>query len=150
MSTINKLSILGVRSFDNARSETIVFKPPLTLIVGANGSGKTTIIECLKFATTGKLPPNHKGGAFIHDPNLCGEKEVLAQVKIQFTNVQGSPMVCTRNLQLTVKRTARSMKTLEGNLVIRGGGQRDSLSTRVADLDVSSTSTCLRATQAYN
>jgi len=29
-----------------------------------------TIIECLKYATTGLLPPNSKGGAFIHDPKV--------------------------------------------------------------------------------
>ncbi len=29
-----------------------------------------TIIECLKYATTGELPPNTKGGAFIHDPKV--------------------------------------------------------------------------------
>lgn len=83
----------SVRSFDNTRSETIQFTAPLTLIVGYNGSGKTvrsgdkkrpdvfsprkliadviqTIIECLKYATTGDLPPNSKGGAFIHDPKV--------------------------------------------------------------------------------
>jgi DNA repair exonuclease SbcCD ATPase subunit len=31
------------------------------MIVGANGCGKTTIIESLKFVTTGSLPPNTKG-----------------------------------------------------------------------------------------
>jgi hypothetical protein len=34
-----------------------------------NGQSKT-IIECLKYATTGDLPPNSKGGAFIHDPKV--------------------------------------------------------------------------------
>lgn len=29
-----------------------------------------TIIECLKYATTGDLPPGAKGGAFIHDPTV--------------------------------------------------------------------------------
>lgn len=38
---IDKLSVLGIRSFDNTRSETIQFYSPLTLIVGMNGSGKT-------------------------------------------------------------------------------------------------------------
>jgi len=70
MSRIEKLSILGVRSFPPTRQETISFNTPLTLIVGYNGSGKTTIIECLKYATTGELPPNSKGGAFIHDPDV--------------------------------------------------------------------------------
>ena len=35
-----------------------------------------TIIECLKYATTGDQPPNTKGGAFVHDPKvkLAGSK----------------------------------------------------------------------------
>jgi len=70
MSRIEKLSIQGVRSFGTLHQETIAFNTPLTLIVGYNGSGKTTIIECLKYATTGEQPPNSKGGAFIHDPDV--------------------------------------------------------------------------------
>nr|POE80044.1 dna repair protein rad50 [Quercus suber] len=135
MSKIDKLSILGVRSFDNTRSETIAFGTPLTLIVGSNGSGKTTIIECLKYATTGELPPNSKGGAFIHDPKLCGEKEVLAQVKVSFRSAENVKMVVTRNLQLTVKKASRSMKTLEGNLMMVRDGERRSISSRVAEID---------------
>lgn len=135
MSKIDKLSILGVRSFDNIRSETIQFHTPLTLIVGYNGSGKTTIIECLKYATTGQLPPNSKGGAFIHDPKLCGEKEVLAQVKLSFKGTQGARLVVTRSLQLTVKKTTRSQKTLEGSLLMIKDGERTTISSRVAELD---------------
>ena len=136
MSRIDKLSILGVRSFDNTRSETIEFHTPLTLIVGLNGAGKTTVIECLKFITTGLLPPNAKlGGAFVHDPKLCGEKEVLAQVKVSFRSTQGLRMVATRNLKLTVKKTSRSMSALEGNLVVLRNGERTSLSSRVAEIN---------------
>ena len=29
-----------------------------------------TIIEALKYITTGDLPPNSKGGAFVHDPKV--------------------------------------------------------------------------------
>ncbi|KAK5134597.1 hypothetical protein LTR08_006253 [Meristemomyces frigidus] len=135
MSMIDKLSILGIRSFDNTRSETIKFHSPLTLIVGTNGSGKTTIIECLKYVTTGEMPPNSKpGGAFIHDPKLCGEKEVMAQVKVSFKSQKGIRMVCTRNLQLTVKKNTRSMKTLEGNLETIVNGERHSMSSRVAEI----------------
>ncbi|GAB1200849.1 hypothetical protein APSETT444_010229 [Aspergillus pseudonomiae] len=125
----------GVRSFDNTRSETIQFHTPLTLIVGYNGSGKTTIIECLKYATTGDLPPNSKGGAFIHDPKLCGEKEVLAQVKLSFKGTSGAKMVSTRSLQLTVKKTTRQQKTLEGQLLMIKDGERTAISSRVAELD---------------
>ena len=33
-----------------------------------------TIIECLRYATTGELPPNSKGGAFVHDPKVMQTK----------------------------------------------------------------------------
>jgi DNA repair protein RAD50 len=135
MSRIDRLAIMGVRSFDNTHSEVMQFYAPLTLIVGHNGSGKTTIIECLKYATTGELPPNSKGGAFIHDPKLCGEKEVMAQVKLKFTSTTKAQMVVTRSLQLTVKKLTRTQKTLECNLVVQNHGERESLSTRVAELD---------------
>lgn len=136
MSSIQQLSILGVRSFDNQHSEIIKFHTPLTLIVGLNGSGKTTIIECLKFATTGSLPDMSKtGGAFIHDPKLCGEKEVLAQVKLAFNSVDGAQMVVTRNMQLTVKKNSRTQKMLEGSLVMRRNGEKLTISSRVAELN---------------
>lgn len=76
-----------------------------------------TIIECLKYATTGELPPNTKGGAFVHDPKMAGEKEVKAQVRLRFWNVKREKMVVNRNLQVTVKKTGgMTMKTLEGML----------------------------------
>ncbi|POR34471.1 DNA repair protein RAD50 [Tolypocladium paradoxum] len=135
MSRIDKLSISGVRSFSPAVREAIQFNTPLTLIVGYNGSGKTTIIECLKYATTGELPPNSKGGAFIHDPKLCGEKEVMAQVKLQFRSINDRQHVATRSMQLTVKKTTRSQKTLDCSLVVVNNGERTTTSTRQAQLD---------------
>ena len=60
MSSIGKMQIRGIRSFSPDRDETIEFYSPLTMIVGANGCGKTTIIESLKYASTGYLPPNCK------------------------------------------------------------------------------------------
>lgn len=90
MSKIDSLSIRGIRSFNPHDVNTIEFFTPLTLICGHNGSGKTvslkhekffsfffqfysiqqTIIECLKFMTTGEMPPGSRGGAFIHDPKV--------------------------------------------------------------------------------
>lgn len=45
MTSIDLLSIQGIRSFGQ-KKQTITIQKPLTLIVGANGTGKTTIIEC--------------------------------------------------------------------------------------------------------
>ncbi|TVY56977.1 DNA repair protein RAD50 [Lachnellula cervina] len=127
---------MGVRSFDNTRGEIIIFQTPLTLIVGFNGSGKTTIIECLKYATTGQQPPNSVKGAFIHDPKLCGEKEVMAQVKLRLKDTQGNKVVVTRSVSLTSQRGgAYKMTTLDGNLLIDRNGERTSTSNKVAGMN---------------
>ncbi|KAL8709656.1 MAG: hypothetical protein Q9220_005596 [cf. Caloplaca sp. 1 TL-2023] len=81
------------------------------------------------------MPPGCKGGAFIHDPQLCGEKEVLAQVKLQFRDPSGAKMVVTRNTSLTVQKTKRSQKTLDGSLLRDTNGERMVVSSRVAELN---------------
>ncbi|GFZ50594.1 Hydrolase acting on acid anhydrides [Saitozyma sp. JCM 24511] len=138
--SLNKLAIRGIRSFDDKHVQVIEFYSPLTVIVGHNGSGKTTIIECLKYATTGDLPPNTKGGAFVHDPKMANEKEVKAQVRLRFWNVNRQRMTATRNLQVTTKKTgALSMKTLEGILAKTdadgGEGKRNTISTKCSEMD---------------
>ena len=136
MSQLERLLIQGVRSFDNKTAETLKFQTPLTLIVGPNGTGKTTIIECLKYATTGSLPPNStKGGAFIHDPGIAGENEVAAVVKILFRNTSEIQMVVERRQQLTVKRNTRSVKTLDGSFAMSRNGERQSVTTKIGELD---------------
>ena len=117
MSSINKLGIRGIRAFDDKGIVFMDFFSPVTVIVGHNGSGKTTIIECLKYATTGDQPPNTRGGAFIHDPKMANEKEVKAQVRLRFTAANGTRMLVQRNLSVTMKKTgAMTMKTLESVL----------------------------------
>lgn len=140
MSSLFKLSIQGVRSFDCESSETIQFGFPLTLICGQNGCGKTTIIECLKYATTGDLPPNSKGGAFVIDPEIVSRNNVTAQVKLAFKDVNGRSMITTRSMQLTKKRNTskaggNTFKTLEGQLAIIQQGNKQTLSTKNAELD---------------
>ncbi|KAK6860158.1 hypothetical protein PG995_003794 [Apiospora arundinis] len=124
MSRIEKLLVSGVRSFGFDEPQAIQFNTPLTLIVGYNGSGKTTIIECL-----------NKGGAFIHDPSLTGEREVLAQVKLKFRTPPNAEHVVSRRIQLTVKKTARSQKTLESTMSTIRDGERTVLSSKNAQID---------------
>lgn len=114
----------------------IEFKAPLTLIVGMNGSGKTTIIECLKYVTAGEVPPNCANGqSFVHDPKMSGEKEVMAQVKLLFTSTEDVRMVCSRSLSVTVKKDSRTFKTLEGSIRMQKGGERNVISSRVAEMN---------------
>ncbi|KAJ6559188.1 hypothetical protein DFH09DRAFT_921753 [Mycena vulgaris] len=141
MASLNKLAIRGIRSFDDKQISVIEFFSPVTVIVGHNGSGKTTIIECLKYATTGDQPPNTRGGAFIHDPKMANEKEVKAQVKLRFHAANGQRMLAVRNLSVTVKKTAGlTMKTLESILALADnnsdkGGKRGVISTKCAEMD---------------
>ena len=121
MASLNKLAIRGIRSFDDKQIAIIEFFSPVTVIVGHNGSGKTTIIECLKYATTGDQPPNTRGGAFVHDPKMANEKEVKAQVKLRFHSANGTKMLAVRNLSVTVKKTGLTMKTLESILALADG-----------------------------
>lgn len=142
MSSLYKLSISGIRSFSPKERETIQFGSPLTLICGQNGCGKTTIIESLKFVTTGDLPPNSKGGAFVNDPAIADRLLVNAEIKLGFISVDGKLMTVTRNMQLNRKRAVRgsaqatnTFKSLEGQLAVISNGSKKSFSTKNLELD---------------
>jgi DNA repair protein RAD50 len=67
---------------------------------------------------------------------LCGEKEVMAQVKLQFKDAKKSRLVATRSLMLTVKKNTRSTTQIDCNfLLIRDGGERTNISKRVMEMD---------------
>ncbi len=85
MSCLVRLGLSGVRSYDSDKQAVIDFTKPLTLILGQNGAGKTTIIEALKLLTTGTFPPGTNGGkTFVLDPKFKRRPEVIAQVKMIF------------------------------------------------------------------
>jgi len=88
MSCIEKMTIQGIRSYGPKDQDTqvIEFFFPVTLIVGQNGCGKTTVIECLKFATTSDMPPNTKGSSFVFDPKLIDEVETKSTITSKCIN----------------------------------------------------------------
>lgn len=59
----------------------------------------------------------------------------MAQVKLQFRAINDRQHVATRSMQLTVKKTSRSQKTLDCSLVVVNNGERTTTSTRQAQLD---------------
>lgn len=138
MCTVEKMLIKGIRSFSPDNQTVIEFFKPLTLIVGANGAGKTTVIECLKQACTGELPPNTRSGqSFIHDPKIAHETEVKALIKLRFTTSTGTPVVVLRSFQLTQKKTNMQFKTLDSTLqtINKETNAKEAVTYRCADID---------------
>uniref|UniRef100_A0A671KUP5 DNA repair protein RAD50-like n=1 Tax=Sinocyclocheilus anshuiensis TaxID=1608454 RepID=A0A671KUP5_9TELE len=137
MSKIEKMSILGVRSFgvEDKDKQVITFFSPLTVLVGPNGAGKTTIIECLKYITSGDFPPGSKGSTFVHDPKDAHETDVQAQIRLQFIDVNGDPLDVQRSMQSTQKGKKTEFKTLEGVIKRFKHGKKVSLIHKCAEMD---------------
>eukprot|EP01065_Artemidia_motanka_P016629 TRINITY_DN2024_c0_g1_i2.p1 TRINITY_DN2024_c0_g1~~TRINITY_DN2024_c0_g1_i2.p1 ORF type:complete len:1318 (+),score=467.78 TRINITY_DN2024_c0_g1_i2:96-4049(+) len=120
MSCIQQLAVTGVRSFnpDPTERQVINFTKPVTIILGPNGSGKTTIIESIRNACTGDLPG--QGRSFIHDPKVAGSPEVKAQVRLQFRASNKQQYLVQRSFQLTQKSaTNQKFETLDASLQSR-------------------------------
>jgi DNA repair protein RAD50 len=137
MTTIDKLSIRGIRSFSPQSDETIEFYSPLTMIVGANGCGKTTIIECLKYVCTGQFPPGcTKGQSFVNDPSMTDAVEVKANIKLRFLPKQGNVNVIVRSFQVKKMRNKMEFKALDGVIKTTDeSGKKVSLSMKCTELD---------------
>ena len=119
------LQLCGIRSYSPKVDATINFDPKLTIIHGHNGAGKTTIIEALKFVTSGAYPPGSDGGrAFVFDPKLAGVPETNAAVRLRFRTHGGKVVKAARLVSLT-RRTAKvTIKSSECQLgvVTEAGG----------------------------
>ncbi|XP_071879301.1 DNA repair protein RAD50 [Anas platyrhynchos] len=137
MARIEKMSILGVRSFgiEDKDKQIITFHNPMTILVGPNGAGKTTIIECLKYVSTGDFPPGTKGNSFVHDPKVAHETDVRAQIRLQFRDVNGELVAVQRSMVCTQKNKKTEFKTLEGVITRTKHGEKVSLSSKCAEID---------------
>ena len=103
--------------------------------------GKTTIIESLKYALSGSLPPGgasrSAGQCFVHDPRVIDQAVVKANVKLRFTNKAGHSMVVVRSMEVTKKKTTMTFKQLDGVIrtIDRETGERVTLSHKCSELD---------------
>ncbi|CAH0490696.1 unnamed protein product [Peronospora farinosa] len=137
MSSIEKLSIRGIRSFSPNREEIIEFYHPLTVLLGDNGCGKTTVIECLKLACTGGFPPGARSGhSLVYDPKLANTNEVKASIRLRLRNHAGKAMVVQRTYQVRQTKKNLQFKALDGVIrVINEVGEKVSLSHKCGELD---------------
>jgi DNA repair protein RAD50 len=119
------------------RSSARSARRPLTLIVGRNGSGKTTIIEALRYATTGDLPPHTKPQSFVHDPRVARQDTVYGCVKLRATAASGRPFLVTRNFQLQQQRNkSASFKTNESSIKsVDAQGNTSNVSKKCSDIN---------------
>lgn len=140
MAHFEVMLVQGIRSFGPNAEDTgqIKFFRPLTLIMGQNGCGKTTLIESLKYVCTGEMPPGSgRGQSFVHDPNMAGDISVKAQVKLKFCNVRGQRMVAQRVIEASQKTKQLSVKTLDSTLTRQTAtGEFVSTNKKCSDMDV--------------
>nr|XP_012218827.1 PREDICTED: DNA repair protein RAD50-like [Linepithema humile] len=136
MAIIDSLSLRGIRNFDENEDLSIRLFCPLTLILGPNGTGKTSLIEGLKFATTGQFPPGSNGGrSFIRNAALATTNSVRGVVTAKIIDAMGNTY--------TVSRTIASLKAgtkfkIVHNIVTRVGKdekEKTSVINRCADVD---------------
>ncbi|XP_068976510.1 DNA repair protein RAD50.L isoform X1 [Bombus flavifrons] len=139
MSRIRRLSIRGIRNFGDLNDEAkIRFSRPLTLILGPNGTGKTTIIEALKFATCGEFPPgSDRGKFFIHDPTLSATPSIRGVVKAEIIDAAGNMYIICRTIESTKGNVSVKFKTLDNALsrIMKGQNKPVSISNKCANVD---------------
>lgn len=120
MTSIERLQISGIRSFEPSLTsrQTIYFQKPLTVILGKNGAGKTTIIEALLNACAGIMPPGsgQEKVSFIYDPQIIGESEVKAQIRLVFSARDGKMVQVIRSFKVSRMRNKTSFSTLDNTV----------------------------------
>lgn len=120
MTSIQQLQISGIRSFNPnpAQRQSIFFQKPLTVILGKNGAGKTTIIEALLNACAGIMPPGsgQEKSSFVYDAKIVGESEVKAQIRLIFTGKDGRMVQVIRSFLVTRVRAKAVFTTLDNTV----------------------------------
>ncbi|VWU49134.1 AAA domain containing protein, putative [Hepatocystis sp. ex Piliocolobus tephrosceles] len=135
MTTLEKIGIQGVRSYCDERTETLEFYSPVTIIYGKNGSGKSTIIECLKVSCIGEFPTNaEKGKSFIHDPLVSNKMNVKGKIDLMFRNYNNKRIGVSRSYNLCYnkdknKNIKHNFRSLDNSIIIKKDTGKDIIIT---------------------
>ncbi|KAK4876666.1 hypothetical protein RN001_009172 [Aquatica leii] len=119
MATVEELTLFGLRSFtpEEEDKQTIQFASPLTLFLGENGCGKTTIIEALKYALSGDLPGgSNKGQGFVNDPKLSDKTSAKGQVCLSIVDANKNKFIVTKSVKVHNKGARLSFERLDSTL----------------------------------
>ncbi|KJP88922.1 hypothetical protein AK88_01416 [Plasmodium fragile] len=125
MTTLEKIGIQGIRSYGDEEAQELEFASPITVIYGNNGSGKSTIIECLKMSCTGDFPPNaDKGKSFIHDPLISNKMNSRGKINLLLKNYNNKRIGISRSFSLFYckdknKKIKHSFRALDNNIIIK-------------------------------
>ncbi|CRH01076.1 DNA repair protein RAD50, putative [Plasmodium relictum] len=125
MTTFEKIGIQGIRSYCDDNVEKINFSSPITIIYGNNGSGKSTIIECLKVSCTGDFPPNaEKGKSFIHDPLISNKMNIKGKIDLMIKNYNNKKIGISRSFNLFYskdknKKIKHTFRALDNSIIIK-------------------------------
>lgn len=104
MTSLKRISISGIRSYEPNNHESINFNSDVTIIHGHNGSGKTSLLESMKWCLSGQYPPtSNNGKTFIADPRVKqGFDNVQAVVEATIGNSENNFHI-KRTMQMTLK-----------------------------------------------
>ncbi|XP_017782547.1 PREDICTED: DNA repair protein RAD50 [Nicrophorus vespilloides] len=142
MSRLENIYISGIRSYGIEKEDAQCFKfySPLTLFLGQNGCGKTTIIEAIKHALTGEFPGGGGSGAaqgFVSNPYMHHVPHVKGAIKLKFRDSRGNianvirVMKCEKTISGGLK-----FSTLDSSLKYIGkNGMENDLDNRIDDIN---------------
>merc|ERR1712071_692452 len=107
MTSLKHIAISGVRSYAPNADEVVSSNPDCTIIHGHNGSGKTSILESMKWCLSGQFPPNSNSGkTFIADPRVrSGHHQIQAKVEV---------IVQNENFDYHIRRTMQIQLKTDG------------------------------------
>lgn len=113
MAKLLNMEISGVRLFSPiAGKQSIDFNDQVILITGRNGSGKSTIIESIKYALTGSCTTEKINSSFFYDLNMLNAKEITPEVSLTFLGNDGHTYTVKRVAQVKGAKCQTKITTL--------------------------------------